>query len=92
MNKLTIFLEELEYEFICDWSFSEFPQVDDSLSILHICSEEQMRIFEQMPAPRDINNSYPFRSALHFIDNAGFIVRSRLWNRDGLMLFCRQAE
>ena len=85
MNKLNMCIGELEYEFLCEWSPNEYPQIGDSISLLHFCSEEQEKIFEQMPLPKHINNSMNFKNAAEYIDYRGFIVKYRMWGKKGIL-------
>lgn len=94
MSKLRIFIEELECEFSCDWAASEYPQMGDSISILHICSAEQEKKFEQMPVPSHLNSGgMDFKNAAEFIDYRGFIVKYRMWGREGILTIgCKREE
>lgn len=94
MSKLNIFIEDLEYQFSCDWTHAEYPQVGDSILILHICSAEQEKIFEQMPVPPRLNgDGMVYKNAAEFIDVCGFMVKSRMWEREGqLTIFVERKD
>lgn len=92
MNTLNIFIEDLEYQFSCEWTHSEYPQVGDGISILHICSEEQEKIFEQMPLPDRLADERN-KTAADYIDLCGFTVKCRDWGRKGeLTIYCKRDE
>ena len=94
MNTLKIAIIELEYEFLCEWNHTEYPQVGDALSILHLCSKEQEEIFEKMPLPGHMDKEKErCNNAAEYIDYCGFIVTSRLWGQnDTLTIFCKRDD
>lgn len=94
MSRLNIFITDLEYEFSCEWNHAEYPQIGDGLSILHICSEEQEKIFEQMPLPAYLNKEgIDYNNAAEYIDYCGFTVKSRSWGRKGILtIICKRDD
>ncbi len=92
MNEIIFHIEELEYEFRCEWTHSEYPQVGDSIAMLHVCSTEQEELFKEMSIPEHLCDDST-NNALDYLDLWGCEVTARAWggnNTSELTIFCKR--
>ncbi|MFR9519104.1 MAG: hypothetical protein SNG38_08860 [Rikenellaceae bacterium] len=92
MNEIIFFIEDLEYQFRCQWTHAEYPQVGDSIAMLHVCSTEQEEIFKEMSLPKHLRD-YKVNNAFDYLDYCGCDVTCRAWggrNTSELTIFCKR--
>ncbi len=91
MKILRIIIEELDYYIETEWKYDEFPKVNDLISVLNFCSDDDVKYFTDSPMPEYLHSD--FDNILEYVKYYRWQVVERSWDLEGGMTInCRRVD